>query len=110
MARDPVGMNGARPDAVRPTEHYRNLDDVPGRVPATEEPDDLLILLQEGAENPPEEIGIERADGSLIIRLDGKKITRESTSENAKKHDANLAKHVDERELARICDDLLNGI
>ena len=28
----------------------------------------------------------------------------------AKEHDANLAEHIDERELARICDELLNGI
>jgi hypothetical protein len=102
---------------VVPTEHYRNLDDVPGRVPGTsvpgrdrEEGGDLVIVLQEGAEDPPESIGIEQADGSLLIRLDGKKIIRSNSARSAKKHDANLADFIDERELARICDELLNGI
>jgi len=110
-------INGASGAAI-PTEHYRNLDDIPGRVPGTSLPgdnnldgdDDLIIVLQEDADEPPESIGIEQADGSLLIRLDGKKITKPSNAEGAKKHDANLAEFIDERELARICDDLLNGI
>jgi hypothetical protein len=104
--------NGAAPSAVTPTEHYRNLDDRPGFGPATAAPDDLgplTIVLQEDAEEPVESIGIERADGSLLIRLDGRKPVTQA-KENAKKHDANLAAFIDTNELARICDDLLNGI
>jgi hypothetical protein len=98
---------------VAPTEHYRNLDDVPGRAPPTSSPADdlgpLTIVLQEDASEPVENIGIERADGSLLIRLDGRKPITEP-KENAKTHDANLAAFIDDNELARICDDLLNGI
>jgi hypothetical protein len=99
--------------SVVPTEHYRNLDDVAGRTPATEPPDDLsdlTIVLQEDAEEPPENVGIkELPGGGLLIHLDGKRFPREP-KENAKAHDANLASFIDERELARICDELLNGI
>jgi len=105
-------MANGNGSALTPTEHYRNLDDFPGRPPPTAPPDDLgplTIVLQEDAEEPVESIGIERADGSLLIRLDGKKPTGEPR-ENAKKHNANLAAFIDERELARICDELLNGI
>jgi len=109
-SRPPPGVNAV----VTPTEHYRNLDDVPGFAPGTSRPGEdlapLTIVLQEDADEPVENIGIERADGSLVIRLDGKKITKEPSSESAKKHDANLAAFIDERELARICDELLNGI
>ena len=109
----PNGPNGS---GIAPTEHYRNLDDPPGRpLPNTSPPgiddelDPLTIVIQEDASEPVENVGIERADGSLVIRLDGKRLRQETTS-SAKEHDANLAEHIDERELARICDELLNGI
>ena len=55
------------------TEHYRNLDDpLPGQAPLPF-PEGTIVVLQEEAEEPVEEIGIEQRDGSLIIRLDGKK-------------------------------------
>lgn len=93
---------------VLPTEHYRNLDDTV--APQTDAPrGPLTMVLQEHAEEPPESIGIERADGSLLIRLDGKSFPREPSA-NAKQHDANLAKFIDERELGRIADELLNQI
>jgi hypothetical protein len=103
--------NMANGNGVQPTEHYRNLDDLPGFAPPTVQDDigPLTIVLQEDAEEPVENIGIERADGSLLIRLDGRKPVAEP-KENAKKHDANLAAFIDSNELARICDDLLNGI
>jgi hypothetical protein len=103
--------NGANGSGIQPTEHYRNLDDVPG-LPAPPLEDDLdpvTIVIQEDADEPVENVGIERADGSLVIRLDGKRLRKETTS-RAQDHDANLAEHIDERELARICDELLNGI
>jgi hypothetical protein len=71
--------------------------------------DDLTIVVQPEAEEPVEQIGIERADGALIIRLDGKPYVKEPKVA-AKEHDANLAEFVGEIELARICDELLNGI
>lgn len=103
-------MANGNGNGVTPTEHYRNLDDIAGLVPPTGGPDvPLTIVLQEDAEAPVEQIGIEQADGSLLIRLDGKPFVREAKGD-AKVHDANLAAFIDQRELARICDDLLNGI
>src|SRR5215831_18882432 len=96
------------PDAVVPTEHYRNLDDMPGAVPPTDNTDPVIVVLQPNAEEPTEQIGIERADGSLVIRLDGRP-PREPRG-SAGQHNANLAEFIDERELGRICDELLNGI
>src|SRR5215471_573166 len=104
-----VNGNGLGPE---PTNHYVNESDrLPGLGGAPiDDGEPITIVLQEDAEEPVENIGIERADGSLIIRLDGKKPTTEEDRADAKKHDANLAKYIDERELARICDELLNGI
>src|SRR5215813_2408408 len=96
-------------NGVPPTEHYRNLDDTPGVVPPTENTSPLTIVLQEDADRPPENIGIERADGALIIRLDGKPLTASSQTGKLA-HNANLAEYIDRHELARICDELLNGI
>src|SRR5207344_2271211 len=93
-----------------PTEHYRNLDDTPGVNPnPLDDLDPVTVVVQEDAEEPVENIGIERSDGALIIYLDGRRPPKESSS-SAKKHDANLAEHIDTKELARICDELLNGI
>lgn len=94
---------------VVPTEHYRNLDDTPGVANPLDDLDPVTIVVQEDAEEPVENVGVERSDGALIIYLDGRRPRSESTS-SAKEHDANLAEHIDERELARICDELLNGI
>src|SRR5215831_18239182 len=94
---------------VTPTEHYRNLDDF-GTPPPTEEPLPITMVIQEDAEEPVENIGIEQADGSLLIRLDGKKLSKEAAEGSPKSHSANLAEFIDERELSRICDELLNGI
>lgn len=91
------------------TDHYRNLDDIPGVPNPLDDLDPVTVVIQEDADLPVKNIGIERADGSLVIRLDGRVPRKESTS-SAKEHDANLAEHIDERELARICDELLNGI
>jgi hypothetical protein len=119
-------MNGYRATpGVAQTEHYRNLDDTlddatnlgAGQVPGTtgtnpgEDSDgNLVIVFQPDAEEPTEEVGIkELSNGSLLIRLDGKSFPKES-KESAKTHGANLAEHIDERELGRICDELLNGI
>jgi hypothetical protein len=106
-------INGRVPvpgPGVVPTDHYRNESDVMGLGPTPEEDlGPLTIVVQPKAEEPVEEIGIEQKDGSLIIRLDGKKPIGEPRGDS-KKHDANLADFIDERELARICDDLLNGI
>jgi hypothetical protein len=109
MMANGAPINGRGLGPVTPTEHYRNLDDIAGQIPPTDTGEDITIVLQPDAEQPVEEVGIERADGALLIRLDGKKISREPTG-NAKNHDANLADFIDARELARICDDLLNGI
>src|SRR5499427_8903875 len=99
---------------VQPTNHFRNESDLYGHgwPPPTEGPDGepLTIVIQEDADEPVDNVGIERADGSLIIRLDGKPPRKEPSEGSARKHDANLAEHVDERELGRICDELLNGI
>jgi hypothetical protein len=95
---------------VPPTEHYRNLDDAAGLGLDTEPPGPLTIVLQEDAEEPTEQVGIEQHDGSLLIRLDGRPLSKQENRAEAKRHDANLAKFIDTRELARICDDLLNGI
>jgi hypothetical protein len=108
-------LNGARSSGVAATEHYRNLDDPAGGIPASsassleDSLDPVTVVIQEDADLPVKQVGIERADGALIIRLDGYLPRKESTS-SAKQHDANLAEHIDERELARICDELLNGI
>ena len=104
-----VNGNGIGPE---PTNHYVNESDrLPGLGGAPiDDGDPVTIVLQEDAEEPVENIGIERADGSLIIRLDGRKPTTDEDRADAKKHGANLAKYIDERELARICDELLNGI
>jgi len=92
-----------------PTEHYRNLDDpVPGQRPPSL-PEGTIIVLQEDADEPVEEVGIEEADGSLIIRLDGRKPSKVDPA-GAKVHDTNLAMYIDDNELGRICDELLNGI
>src|SRR5262252_4512188 len=105
MANGPPGStNGS--GGVTPTEHYRNLDD---QLPPPSSPfsDDspLTVVIQEDASEPTENVGIEMADGSLIIRLDGKKPKK--ITKAAKQHDANLAEYIDGPELARICDDLL---
>lgn len=92
-----------------PTEHYRNLDDpVPGQRPPSL-PEGTIIVLQEDADEPVEEVGIEEADGSLIIRLDGRKPSKVDPA-GARVHDTNLAMYIDDNELGRICDELLNGI
>jgi hypothetical protein len=103
--------NGQPNGGVPPTDHYVNESDrLPGLGGAPiDDGQPVTIVLQEDAEEPVENIGIERADGSLLIRLDGKKISKEPSG-SAKAHDANLAEFIDERELARICDELLNGI
>jgi hypothetical protein len=98
------GINGG---GIPATEHYRNLSDTPPRP--SDDGDELTVVIQEDAEESVEQVGVERADGALIIRLDGKPYVREPT-ERAKQHDANLAAFIDERELGRICDELLNGI
>ena len=99
----------ANGNGIQPTEHYRNLDDpVPGAATTPPDSDPVVVVIQEDAEKAPENIGIERADGALIIRLDGK--TAREPRGSAQAHDANLAEYIDERELARICDELLNGI
>ena len=99
-----VNGNGAAP-----TEHYRNLDDpIPGQAPPLL-PEGTIIVIQEDAEEEVEEIGIEQKDGSLLIRLDGRKVEDKDPA-GAKVHDANLADYIDENELGRICDELLNGI
>jgi hypothetical protein len=101
-----INGNGSGPTQ---TEHYRNLDDpLPGQAPLPF-PEGTIVVLQEEAEEPVEEIGIEQRDGSLIIRLDGRKPSDKDPA-GAKVHDTNLAEYIDERELSRICDDLLNGI
>src|SRR4030095_4498380 len=69
----------------------------------------LTIVVQKEAEKPVESVGIERSDGALIIYLDGHRPRREPDG-NAQEHDANLAEYIDSAELARICDELLNGI
>ena len=68
-------------------------------------PGGTIIVLQEDADEPVEEVGIEQKDGSLIIRLDGRK-AQERRPGGAKLHDANLGEYIDENELARICDEL----
>jgi hypothetical protein len=103
------------PNGVAPTEHWRNESDtirdlarnLDGGAEGAQ--DDLTVVIQEDANEPVEQVGIERADGALIIRLDGKPFSREP-KQGAKEHDANLAEYIDEAELARICDELLNGI
>lgn len=107
-------MNGSG-NGVTPTEHYRNLDDeIPSKLPDYEshldDQNPLTVVIQEDAGKPVGQIGIEQADGSLVIRLDGKPPRKENTSGAAKEHDANLAEYIDDRELGRICDELLNGI
>lgn len=101
----------ANGNGATPTNHYVNESDrLPGLGGAPlDDGDPITIVLQEDADEPVENIGIERADGSILIRLDGKKISKEASGD-AKKHGANLAEFIDERELARICDELLNGI
>ena len=94
---------------VVPTEHYRNESDALGLGGQPYDDSPLTVVIQEDADHPPENIGIEKGDGSLIIRLDGKRMPKEATG-NAKQHDANLAEFIDDAELARICDELLNGI
>src|SRR5262245_4247097 len=102
------GLNGA--NGVAPTEHFRNLDDLPGRPPSDDLSEPLIVVLQEDAGEEVNEIGIEQADGSLLIRLDGGKPASENTREGAQAHDANLALYIDAPELARIADELLDGI
>ena len=104
-----MAVNG---NGAEPTNHYVNESDrLPGLAGTPlDDGEPMTIVLQEDAEEPVENIGIENADGSIIIRLDGKKLTPEEDRADAKKHDANLAKYIDDRELARICDELLNGI
>jgi len=102
----------ANGNGVTPTEHYRNESDtfgLGGRAGYDDGDSPLTIVIQEDADQPPENIGIEKGDGSLIIRLDGKRLPSEPSG-SAKEHDANLAKYIDPTELARICDELLNGI
>ena len=99
---------------VSPTEHYRNLDDPPPgglTSPGSSKADDgeNVIIIQEDADEEVEDIGIDKADGSTVIYLFGKRPKKEA-ADSASDHGANLAEHIDERELARICDELLNGI
>src|SRR5215510_2119783 len=112
------GPGGAKGGGIAQTEHYRNESDTIRDIArglefdtggAEGAVDDLTVVIQEDASKPTEQVGIERADGALVIRLDGKPYTRE-TKVSAKEHDANLAEYVDDAELARICDELLNGI
>src|SRR5215467_4099366 len=114
----PVSGGGAGSDPPARTEHYLNESDHYRNLASNLEFDsqgqegaenDLTVVIQEDASKPVEQVGIERADGALIIRLDGKPYTREAEG-SAKEHDANLAEHIDDQELARICDELLNGI
>jgi hypothetical protein len=99
------GINGS---GIPATEHYRNLSDTPPRPPS-DDGEPLTVVIHENAEDEVKNIGVERADGALIIRMDGKPYVREP-AENAKNHDANLAAFIGEPELGRICDELLNGI
>src|SRR5262245_17832023 len=99
------GINGS---GVPATEHYRNLSDTPP-LPPSDDGEPLTVIVQEDAEDEVKNIGVERADGALIIRRDGKSLPRQPI-ENAKQHDANLAAFIDGPELGRICDELLNGI
>lgn len=98
----------ANGNGIEQTNHYRNLSDTPPLPPA-DDGDELVVVIQEDAEDEVQNVGVERADGSLLIYLDGRKAPREPI-ESAQQHDANLAAFIDERELGRICDDLLNGI
>ena len=60
---------------VKPTEHYRNLDDVAGINPSLEDSlDPVTVVIQEDADKPVENIGVERSDGALIIRLDARRV------------------------------------
>jgi len=106
------GVNGAN-GGIAPTEHYRSPDDVfqgfAGLGPPDEDKEPLLVVIHENAEEGVEQVGVEQEDGSLIIRLDGKSL-RKTDPAGAKQHDANLAEYIDENELSRICDELLNGI
>ena len=101
----------ANGNGIAQTEHYRSPDDVFGRVPGplSESDEPITVIIDDTDGEEPESIGIEQADGSLVIRLDGKKPSK-SDPAGAKQHDANLAEFIDENELARICDELLNGI
>jgi hypothetical protein len=105
-----AGLNGNGSGAT-PTEHYRNLDDpLPGQEPLGLPPD-TIVVIQEDADEPvdPDDIGVEQKDGSLLIRLDGKKLSKRDPA-GSKVHDTNLAEYIDDNELGRICDELLNGI
>ena len=52
-------------NAINPTEHYRNLDDTPGvSSNPLDDLDPVTVVIQEDAEEPVENIGIERADGA----------------------------------------------
>src|SRR5262249_7503655 len=117
----------ANGDGLAQTNHYRNESDLTdprgrsfdpagpvGASPMHGQPPDfdenpLTLIIQQDADKPVENIGIERADGSLVIRLDGRRMPKEPSG-SAKEHDANLAEFIDNTELARICDELLNGI
>src|SRR4249919_1363379 len=95
------GLNGSSNGKAglgpTPTEHYRNLDDpLPGQgIPPL--PEGTIVVIQEDAEAgvDPDDIGIEEADGSLIIRLDGRK-PKKTDMAGAKVHDTNLAEYIDE--------------
>src|SRR5262245_40025863 len=101
----PDGLNGS---GVQPTDHYRNLSDTPPLPPSDDGPP-LTVVIQEDAEDELQNLSVERADGALVIRMDGKRMPA-LPAEGAKQHSANLAAFIDERELGRICDELLNGI
>ena len=110
MANGFTNGNRPAPPGVTPTEHYRNESDIFNPSSASyDDGNPLTVVVQEDADKPVENIGIERADGSLVIRLDGKRLPKEPSG-SAKQHDANLAEFIDSAELARICDELLNGI
>jgi hypothetical protein len=102
-----IGSGIERGGGVTPTEHHKNPDIAGQDFPSDQPP--LTVIIQEDADEPVEDVGIEMRGGSLLIQLNGKK-RKKTAGTGANVHDANLAEHIDDLELSRICDELLNGI
>src|SRR5262245_5602644 len=97
-------------DGATPRDPYYNLDDprLHGGVPPSLPGDALRITIEDESDGEPEVVTYEQtADGNLKLKLNG---GAERDKAGADEHDANLAEYLDERELYRIADELLNGI
>lgn len=94
-------MSGHAPSHLR-------LDQAPEQTGASEDINVILLSDEDGAAvsiDPSGAVEIENADGSVTVDL----APASEDNADAEEHDANLAEHIAQDELSRICEDLIQG-